>query len=204
MKVECVVLDWSGVVNDDSELVWKSCNAVLRHYGKMEMTFDEFKRDFFLPYMEFYKQRFGLVDDVEKIRAVYFEEYNKHKSKILPGAVETLKKLRDKGVILAVFSAQRQQELSREAEEFGIAKYFDVLEGSIVDKREWLESFVKRLGLHKNEVIFAGDMIHDIEAGKKAGVKTAGVLGGYGTREQLVSAKPDYLLEALVDLTNLI
>jgi phosphoglycolate phosphatase len=40
-----------------------------------------------------------------------------------------------------------------------------------------------------------GDTWYDIEMGKRAGVKTCGVTYGNGTREELIKAGADYLLD---------
>lgn len=54
------------------------------------------------------------------------------------------------------------------------------------------------------EVLFIGDMDHDIQAGKKAGTKTAGILTGYHSRKKLEQEKPDFILENLSELKKLI
>jgi phosphoglycolate phosphatase-like HAD superfamily hydrolase len=56
---------------------------------------------------------------------------------------------------------------------------------------------LERLGYRPEEAVFVGDSVHDIEAGNAAGVWTVGALWGPFDREQLLPARPDYLLERI-------
>ena len=52
--------------------------------------------------------------------------------------------------------------------------------------------------------LMIGDGAIDIEAGKRAGVATCGVTYGLGRREDIISAKPDYLIDSLSEITRYI
>lgn len=49
-----------------------------------------------------------------------------------------------------------------------------------------------------------GDNHHDVEAGKNAGTKTAGVAWSIKGREYISSHNPDYLLETMSDLLPIV
>jgi phosphoglycolate phosphatase len=49
-----------------------------------------------------------------------------------------------------------------------------------------------------------GDSWVDIEAGKNAGMRTAGFVGGFRGRAELAQAGADYLIESLAELPQLI
>lgn len=61
-------------------------------------------------------------------------------------------------------------------------------------------------GIEKaSKILKAGDSAIDIEEGKNAGCGiTVGVLSGAQTRAQLEAAKPDYILDSLASLYNLV
>jgi 2-phosphoglycolate phosphatase len=64
-----------------------------------------------------------------------------------------------------------------------------------------------RLALEKFDVpgaraLMVGDADIDIEAGKRAGVITCGVTYGLGNRDDLVAAKPDFMIDELAALEN--
>ena len=52
------------------------------------------------------------------------------------------------------------------------------------------------------ETILVGDSATDIETGRNAGVVTAAVTYGFGKREEIESARPDFILEDLEELTQ--
>jgi phosphoglycolate phosphatase-like HAD superfamily hydrolase len=47
-----------------------------------------------------------------------------------------------------------------------------------------------------------GDSAADMEAGRRAGVKTCAVTYGYGRREDLAQFTPDYWIDDLRELTR--
>ena len=48
-----------------------------------------------------------------------------------------------------------------------------------------------------------GDSAHDIEAARRAGIKTCGVAFAACGKETLAKARPDYMIEGLTDLLSL-
>jgi len=55
-----------------------------------------------------------------------------------------------------------------------------------------------------SDVYFVGDEIRDMEAGKKAKVKTVAVSWGYNTAESLQKENPDYLIDSPQELEKII
>jgi pyrophosphatase PpaX len=59
------------------------------------------------------------------------------------------------------------------------------------------------LGVSAGEAIYVGDSVHDMYAGRAAGVLTAAVLWGPFRRSHLEPAAPDYWLERPAQLLQL-
>ena len=57
-------------------------------------------------------------------------------------------------------------------------------------------------GAVPSETVMVGDSSIDIEAGKAAGVTTCAVTGGYHSREQLIAAVPDLIIDNLLELSS--
>ena len=93
---------------------------------------------------------------------------------------------------------------------FDLLRYFDGVCGGLADDPEAGKKVnVVRRALREAgctepaRAILSGDREYDIYGGHAAGVKTAGVLYGYGSREELEAAGADYLArtpEALLAL----
>ena len=58
--------------------------------------------------------------------------------------------------------------------------------------------------MRPEEALMIGDSRVDIETGKRAGVKTCGVTYGHAGRESLESAQPDWIIDDLAELKQLI
>ncbi|MEN8211856.1 MAG: HAD-IA family hydrolase [Thermodesulfobacteriota bacterium] len=61
-----------------------------------------------------------------------------------------------------------------------------------------------RLGLTTDQCLYVGDMGIDIDAGRAAGMKTAGVLTGFETLKDLKAKKPDIILTSIADLPDVL
>lgn len=72
-----------------------------------------------------------------------------------------------------------------------------------ITKKEMIEEIVEKYNLEKSETIMIGDAPSDIKAGKSAGVKTVGVLWGYGNHREFLVEASDFVLE-LDDLKSIL
>ncbi len=117
-------------------------------------------------------------------------------NEILPGAVELLKLLKEKGLKIGLGSASRNAPDILEAT--GLYKYFDaVVDGNSVKRaKPDPEVFLRgaeALGVENNRCAVFEDAISGIEAAKRAGMLAIGV----GNKEILYMA--DHVVEDLVD-----
>ena len=73
-------------------------------------------------------------------------------------------------------------------------------------KGEVIAWTLKRLGVdpEKTPVIMVGDRRHDVAGAKENGLLCAGVLFGYGSREELLEAGVDYLAESVEKLGEIL
>ena len=84
-------------------------------------------------------------------------------------------------------------------EMFGLLPYFDHVQGTdgfpAKPEPHVILASLKALGAETTDCLFVGDSPTDMEAGKRAGVKTCAVLWGYGQREEMARWEPDYWVE---------
>src|SRR2546422_9799432 len=89
----------------------------------------------------------------------------------------------------------------------GIAEQFDAILGddSATEKKPHpalLNHVLSLFNVSANKAVIVGDGDTDVEAGKRAGVITCGVTYGLGSRERLLTAKPDFVVDNLGELLN--
>jgi pyrophosphatase PpaX len=128
-----------------------------------------------------------------------------------PQVPELLAALAAAGVPLALVTSRRPEMTRRTLDRCGFTRHFEVLvtPDDVVNAKphpEPVQAALARLGPPPpppDRVLLVGDSPHDIEAGRAAGVRTAGVLWGPFSRQVLEAARPDYLVERPLDLLEL-
>lgn len=60
-----------------------------------------------------------------------------------------------------------------------------------------IRKILKQLSVKPGQTVYVGDMAIDVEAGRRAGVRTAGVATGSSSVKELKRANPDYLFQDL-------
>jgi HAD superfamily hydrolase (TIGR01509 family) len=91
-------------------------------------------------------------------------------------------------------------------EQFGLLSYFDHVQGTdgIPHKPapDVVLAAMSALGAAPAECLFIGDSPADMEAGRRAGVRTCAVRYGYGKAEELAKWAPDYWVGDLRELVG--
>src|SRR5450759_2508634 len=68
-----IIFDWSGTLVDDLPAVLKASNFVLAQAGRPEMSLEQFRAEFSLPFTNFYNRYTDVWDKREKIHEIFAE-----------------------------------------------------------------------------------------------------------------------------------
>ena len=89
-------------------------------------------------------------------------------------------------------------------EQFGLISYFDHVQGTdgfpCKPAPDVIFTALKGLKAEPAQCLMVGDSPADMEAGRRAGVKTCAVTYGYGKRDALARLEPDYWIDDLRQL----
>jgi phosphoglycolate phosphatase len=124
--------------------------------------------------------------------------------------IELINTLKSAGIITAVASSKPQYFVIKILESLGVENIFDVVsgaDGQYVDANKFriIQNAMDKGGLKdKSKVLMVGDRRFDVIGSKTVGIKCAGVLFGYGSREELEQAGADYIVKDTVELKELI
>ncbi len=199
------IFDWSGTLSDDFDMVYGATADVIRQLdGGYVLSEEEYRQHFELPYMNFYRN-YGLTCTKKQVDELFFQAVEKNGvfPKPLPFSRELLDGLRKQGRKTYLFSAHPVHMVNREIADFGYGALFDGVQAGIVDKVVSLKGFVKQNGLDPEKTAYVGDLVHDVEAAKAAGIKSIGLYSRYQEREKMDAAKPDYTAKHLEELLGL-
>ncbi|MHA1231620.1 MAG: HAD family hydrolase [Candidatus Helarchaeota archaeon] len=147
---------------------------------------------------------------VDKIASAKMNYYNKMSEKNIPlqkGVIQLLNFLKKNNFKLAVCSSTPMKNVHSILKKTDLLEYFDqIITGDEVkigkpDPEAYLLA-ARRLNLKVEECILVGDSVHDIEAGKLAGILTIAVCTGYHTKDQLISKNPNFIFNNLIELLD--
>jgi len=129
---------------------------------------------------------------IQRYKATYLAR--KHAStRLYPGVVEALANLRGRKATATTKGTPTTRAV---LDQFGILPYFDHVQGTngfpCKPAPDVLLRSIAALGARPEECVFVGDSEADMEAGRRAGVRTCAVRYGYGKPEVLARWTPDY------------
>ena len=135
-----------------------------------------------------------------------FEENRKFLvPQLFPGVADTLRGLKARGLTMAIASSRSSKSLNEFLSEMGVESCFSLVIGAdnVTKAKPDSEPVLKVLsafGLSADETLVVGDMGVDIQMGKAAGAKTCGVTWGNGSREDLLAAGTDFIIDSMSEL----
>lgn len=192
------IFDWSGTLADDLRPVWTATNAIFREYGRRELSIEEFRFHFRLPFSEFYAELLpeateeGLEPLYERFFSGLHGEVN-----LLPGALPLLKWCRQQGRRTFLLSTIKADHFEAQASRLGVRDAFETAYVAVHDKREKIGQLLREQNLQPSETAFIGDMVHDIDTAHHGGVLAVAVLTGFDPLEKLLPACPDVIVKDL-------
>jgi pyrophosphatase PpaX len=208
--ITALLFDFDGTLLDTNELIIQTFQYVLdKNYpGK-------YKRIDILPFLgPTLHETFDSVDPentealIEEYRA-WNKSMHDELSSEFDGVSETLKLLKTAGLKMAIVSTKKKDMVLRGLGLLDVEGVFDeVIAMDDVTKTkpdpEPILLALERLGIKADEALMIGDNYHDIVGGQNAGVRTAGVAWSAKGEVFLQTFNPDYMLQHISDLLQLV
>jgi len=213
--IRAVVFDFDGtlaVLNIDFSEMREQVFELMRKYGVNEEKIEE---RYLLEIIDevvqilsqkntstaetFYQEAHQILHEVE-LRAA-------EEGKLLPGVEAALKSLRDKGLKVGIVTRNCEEAVRKVVPD--IEAFCDVFVPRDLIKRvkphpEQLTSVLKALHVTGGETVMVGDHTIDIQAGKRVGMRTIGVLTGRVKKEEFEKAGADYVLKDASEICSLL
>jgi phosphoglycolate phosphatase-like HAD superfamily hydrolase/ADP-ribose pyrophosphatase YjhB (NUDIX family) len=190
---------------DDLPAVWHATNHVLTQSKCREMTLDEFRAEFALPFSTFYDKHTPHIP-LPQLEEWFHGRFRQVQDTItpLPHAREFLEFCRERGLRTFLLSTVAAEHFAVQERTSGFGHFLDKPYIGVWDKRQKIHEILGENGLNADETLFIGDMQHDIETARHGGIFSAAVLTGYNTLDQLRAAKPDVIVEHLGELREIL
>ena len=146
------------------------------------------------------------IDHFQEVMRVFLSRYENHlldTTILYPGVLQALDYFRDKRRVVVSNKIHRLTVAVLRG--LGVEKQFDAILGgdSAPEKKPHpalIHHVLNRFRILPAHALIVGDGDTDVEAGKRAGIITCGVTYGLGSKEALIVAQPDFLIDNLTEL----
>ena len=208
-----IFFDLDGTLTDPALGITNSFKHALEYFGLEIPSYEKLCSFIGPPLVDTFRTQFGFSDEKASLGVVKYREYFAEKglleNSVYPGIPNLLSDLKDAGKKLVVATSKPEEYSIRIIEHFGLAPYFENVCGSLMDESRSKKDQVIEYALERNKigdrskVLMVGDRKHDILGAKKTGLKSCGVLFGYGSLDELNEAGTDYIAEDMAELKKI-
>ncbi len=213
--LKAIVFDFDGtlaVLNIDFSAMRERIFDLMKHYGINE---EAIKEKYLLESIDegyqiiwkknpagaetFYRESHDILHEVEMESA--------EKGRLIPGAEGTLKGLREKGIKVGIITRNCEEAVRKVFP--AINDFCDVFVSRNSVKKvkphpDHLTHVMKSLKISGEEVVMVGDHMIDVQAGRRVGMKTIGVLTGRTKKEEFEKAGADYVLTSVSEIHRIV
>ena len=200
-----IIFDWSGTLVDDLPAVWEATNYVLTQGERAQMSLEQFRAEFCLPFSIFYERHLPHISP-SQLETWFHSRFRQVQHSVceLPHAREFLEFCRARKLRAFVLSTIHRDHFATQVKINGFDKLLERPYTEVWDKRGKIQELLEENQLDPRETLFIGDMQHDIDTARHGGVFSCAVLTGYNTLEQLRAASPDLIVEHLQELKEIL
>jgi len=210
-RFDAVVFDLDGTLADTFSTVLRIFNRLMSDRTGREWKLAELAPYFGPPEDVMLQRMFPNLEEHEAIIADFYR-YSRadgHEIKPFAGIRELVRDLKAGGVRLGVYSGASTRAARIRIGHAGLLEFFDdVIGGDAVSNYkphpEGLTKLMDRFGVDPRRTAYIGDMVADVEVGRGAGATTVAVTWGAGTRDALLAANPDHIIDNPLMLESII
>ncbi len=199
---DLILLDLDGTISDPIRGIAKSINYALAALGFEEVSQSRVASFIGMPIDEALaalseSASSNLVNQLVVKYRERFASIGYSENSLYPGVLEALVDLHEKKVPLAICTSKRSDYAEKILQMFGLDSLFRFVNGGDVGttKQEQIAEMLVTGEITRNTIMI-GDRSVDLAAAHAGGLTSAGVLWGYGSREELERENPSRLFES--------
>jgi phosphoglycolate phosphatase len=202
-----VLFDWDGTLIDSYAADSSAYLAMFREMG-IPWGLEDLARHYSPNWYRVYraaKLSRARWDDADR---AWRKQYAEHSPQLIRGARQLLVRLSRTHQLVLVTSGDRDRVM-RQLRAFQLTRLFGarVCSGDTEQKKPHpapLRLALEKLRLDPSACVYVGDSPEDLEMAKRAGVRAIAVLGPFPTEKRLRAARPDFLLESIRELPEVL
>ena len=217
---DAVVFDLDGTLIDSIDVYVRILNIAFRRIGVPEAPRDQVLaaiRDGGFDWNQVladlhHRQREEIIQKTREIVSDLYKDAFRNDVTLIPGTDLLSEQLSAQGIRLGIVTSTLKRFIEYKLyplQKAGIDNLFEavITSDDVQQKKPAADPLIecaKRLSVDPQKMIYVGDTVVDIQAGKAAGAMTVGVLTGVDDYETLKTEDPDAIIESVAGLRRLI
>jgi len=208
MKITEVVLDFDGTIADSFNLSVNVFNEISGEFGFKEIDANEIEKWRDVGFREVIKEvkipiikLLRIVKRVQKIQKDRIDDVKPFK-----GMLEVMKELKNKGYVLGILTSNSKENVESFFDKNKVEGIDYIYSGNnMFGKDKLIKKLLKDRKLAKEQVIYVGDEVRDVESCQKVGISIIAVSWGYNSKKGLEKTGANYLIdkpEKILEILN--
>ncbi len=199
-----VFFDLDGTLTDPKEGITSCIKYALSKLEHPIPAMDVLEKCIGPPLHESFVDIVGSPEAADRALGLYRERFGSvgmYENRLYAGVRESLSRLGDHVESMYVVTSKPTIYSEKIIEHFDLSRFFRKVygsnwDGSLTNKSDLIRFVLASESIAPSAAIMIGDRHHDITGAKENGLRTIGVLWGYGSRQELEDAGADALCEA--------
>ena len=211
--MKLIILDFDGTLADTRGLIVKTMQQIFDALGLESRTDDQCAAMIGLPLKQAFTDLLPITDEigeqcVETYRRLFNENNALYVIPTFSNVMETLHQLHEQGYTLTIASSRSNRSLMEFVNDMHLNDVIPYVLGAedVAHAKPYPDPVLQTLktfDCKPEDALVVGDTWYDIEMGRRAGVRTCGVTYGNGSREELMRAGADFLVDDFGELLKL-
>ena len=209
--MNAVFLDLDGTLTDQKTGITRCIQHALDGLGAPVPETEDLLWCIGPPLLPSFERLLGDDARAREALALYRERFSEtglYENELYDDIPDLLRALREAGMRLFVATSKPHVYAERIVRHFGLDGYFETvfgseLDGTRVHKTDLLAHALEVAGVAPKDCVMIGDREHDMIGARNNGIFGIGVLYGYGTREELLTAGARRLVSTPAELQSL-
>ena len=206
MKRKLLIFDFDGTIADTLPVFHTILEKLAKKYNLKNVQNPELLRDksarelMKISKVSWWKMPF-LIRDAKKELSKQLEQIN-----IIKDMRELIINLRGENHTVVILTSNSKANVEQFLEKHELKEHIDTVYGDvgIFGKAKKIDKAIKDQQFQKEDVVYIGDEIRDVEASKKVGIKIISVGWGLNTKEKLESVNPKNVVNTPAEIQSLI
>lgn len=206
MKVSTLVFDLDGTISDPSSGIVNCVHYALEKCGYPSQPAEKISAEIGPPLDQMFNKFIPDLTDVQmdELVAAYRERFvvdGFSENFLYDGIPDAMDALYTSGFRLGVCTSKPEKSACKVLDHFNLLHYYEFVSGGDIGiaKQSQLTELMNKKVID-GDAVMIGDRGVDLSAGRNNGLRTVGVLWGFGSREELIAEEPARILNSVDEL----